>query len=219
MLVRYEKANQIIWSVARPAIVGFSLACLSLTTTSVICYSPVVAGENNRLAKAGTQLPVVKSAALGTDMDVPWSRPVRIQDPFEGNYVGIFDRNYFWRNFLNTNARIEVISLWSLNSIRVLMAYKDRNCSYNLHHYSSVAASQCLVSNSTLKINNLYIKLGEQVFRLEGSNGTFKVSSELAAALKNSPPKNVSIRLVSESGETVDSQIGKGTVEGWKTIY
>lgn len=170
------------------------------------------------IAKAGRQLPIVKSAALGTDMDVPWSKPVRIEDPFEGNYVGIFDRNYFWRDFLNTNARIEVISLWRPSSIRVLMAYKDRNCSYGLHHYS-VPSPDCLVSNSTLKITNLYIKLGELVFNLEGSNGTFKVSSELAAALKNSPAKNVSIRLVSESGETVDSQIGKGTVEGWKTVY
>ncbi|MGI2909397.1 hypothetical protein [Tolypothrix sp. VBCCA 56010] len=218
MLVRYEKANQIIWSMARPAIVGLGLGCL-IATGCVILPQLVVAQENNQLAKASTQLPVVKSTALGTDMDVPWSKPVRIEDPFEGNYVGIFDRNYFWRDFLNTNARIEVISLWSLNSIRVLMAYKDRNCSYGLYHYTSVPSSGCLVSNSTLKITNLYIKLGERVFRLEGNNGTFKVSSELAAALKNSPPKNVSIRLVSESGETVDSQIGKATVEGWKTVY
>jgi hypothetical protein len=218
MLLHNKKANQTIWSLAKPTILGLSLACLSLTTTSVILSSPVVAGEQNQLAKAGTQLPVVKSAALGTNMDVPWSRPVRIQDPFEGNYVGIFDRNYFWRDFLNTNARIEVISLWRPDSIRFLMAYRNRNCSFN-HFYRSVASSDCVVANNTLKVTNLYIRLGEQVFNVEGNNGTFKVSSELAAALRNSPAQNVSIRLVSESGEIVDSEIGKGTVEGWRTIY
>lgn len=218
MLVRDEKENQTICSVVRLAVVGCSLAFLSLTTTNVILTKPVVAGEKNQLAKAYTQLPVVKSAALGTDMNVPWSKPVRIQDPFEGNYVGIFDRNYFWRDFLNTNARIEVISLWRPDSIRVLMAYKNRNCSGGFHHYRA-PSPDCLISNSTLKITNLYIRLGEQVFNLEGSNGTFKVSTDLATALRNSPAQNVSIRLVSESGETVDSEIGKGTVEGWKTIY
>ena len=219
MLVRHEEKNQMIGSVLRPAIIRLGLACFSLTTAIVICSSPVVAGENNRLAKAFTELPVVKSAALGTNMDVPWSRPVRIQDPFEGNYVGIFDRNYFWRDFLNTNARMEVISLWRQDSIGVLVAYKNRNCSSSFHGYGSVSSRECLVSNNTLKIANLLIKLGEQVFRLEENNGKFKVTSDLAAALRSSPAKNVSIRLVSENGEIVDSEIGKGTVEGWKAIY
>lgn len=57
------------------------------------------------------------------------------------------------------------------------------------------------------------------MFRLEGQNSTFAVSDELAAALKNSPAGNVSIRLVAESGEAVDSEIGSGTVKAWKAIY
>ncbi|MDZ7958419.1 MAG: hypothetical protein RMY34_11175 [Aulosira sp. DedQUE10] len=203
----------------RLAVVGLSLASLNLATTSIISSQSVVAQSSPRLAKASAKLPVVKSAALGTNMDVPWSKPVNIKDPFEGNYVGIFDRNYFWSNFLNNNARVEVISLWSRNSIRVLLAYSARNCTYRSYYHTLLAAPECLISNNTLKITNLYIKVGEQVFRLEGSNGTFKVSDELATALKNSPAKNVTIRLLSESGEAVDSQIGKRTVEGWKAIF
>ncbi|WP_339376120.1 hypothetical protein [Calothrix sp. NIES-2098] len=203
----------------RLAILGLGLASLNLATTSIIYSRPVEANQNQRLAKASAELPVVKSAALSTNIDVPWSKPVRIVDPFEGNSVGIFDRNYFWRNFVNTNARVEVISLWSRNYIRVLLAYSDRNCSYGSYYYTRLRFPDCLVSNNTFKITNLYIKLGEQVFRLEGNNNTFKVSDELATALKNSPAKNVSIRLLSESGESVDSEIGKRTVEGWKAVY
>ncbi|WP_339376784.1 hypothetical protein [Nostoc sp. 106C] len=219
MLMHSKGKNQRIWSLPRLAIVGLSLASLSLATTSIISLQPVMAKESDRLAKASAELPVVKSAALGTNMDVPWSKPVRIDDPFEGNYVGIFDRNYFWRNFVNNNARVEVISLWSRNSIRVLLAYSDRHCSYGSYYRTLIRVPDCLVFNNTLQITNLYIKLGEQVFRLEGNNNTFKVSDELATALKNSPSKNVSIRLLSETGETVDSAIGKRTVEGWKAIY
>jgi hypothetical protein len=68
-------------------------------------------------------------------------------------------------------------------------------------------------------VTELLIKIGGQVFRLEGQNGNFPVSDRLAEALENSPIRNVSIRLVAESGEAVDSEIGKGTVKAWKTIY
>ncbi len=219
MLMSSKDNNQRIWSLTRLAIVGFSLASLNLATTSIISAQSAVAQTKHELAKASAELPVVKSAALGTNMDVPWSKPVKIEDPFEGNYVGIFDRNYFWSNFVNNNARVVVISLWSRNSIRVLLGYSTRNCAYRSYYHALLAAPECLISNNTLKISNLYIKIGEQVFRLAGNNGTFKVTDELATALKKSPVQNVTIRLLSESGESVDSQIGKRTVEAWKAVY
>lgn len=210
------------WSSARQGIVTISLASLTIALASVIPYKSVVAQDNNLLAaKVSTELPVVKSAALGTNMDVPWSQPVRIVDPFEGKYVGIFDRNYFFRRFLNSDARVEVVSLWSRNSVRFLLAYRDRDCSFNHSFDFSPYGARCFTFNpKTLNVTDLYIKIGEQVFRLEGENSTFKVSNELAAALKNSVSgKNVSIRLVAETGEAVDSEIGKGTVKAWKAIY
>ncbi|WP_414568273.1 hypothetical protein [Nostoc sp. CCY 9925] len=63
------------------------------------------------------------------------------------------------------------------------------------------------------------IKIREQVFQLDGSTGTFVVNQELATALKNAPDKNLDIRLVLEGGQTVDSEIGKGTVKAWRSIY
>ncbi len=219
MLMHSKDNNHRIWSLTRLAILGLGLVSLNLATIGIIHSQPVIAQSRDRLAKTSGEIPVVKSAALGANMDVPWSKLVKIEDPFEGNYLGIFDRNYFWSNFVNNNARVEVISLWSRNSIRVLLAYSSRNCAYRSYYHTLLAAPECLISHNTLKIDNLYIKIGEQVFRLAGNNGTFKVSDELANALKNSPAKNVTIRLLSESGEAVDSQIGKRTVEGWKSVY
>ncbi|KAF3888351.1 MULTISPECIES: hypothetical protein [Nostocales] len=216
-----KRKNLDILNLAGLAIAGFSLVFVTLATTIFISPKLVAAKEDNRLAKASTELPIVKSAALGIDMNVPWSKTVLIKDPFEGNYVGIFDRHSFYKTFLNVNSKFEVISLWRKNSVRILLSYRERDCfsGYGLYPYTKISGTGCLGAKNTIKITNLYIKLGEKVFRLEGNNSTFDVSSELATALKNSPAENVDIRLVAESGEAVDSEIGKRTVEGWKNIF
>lgn len=227
-----NRRKQAIWHLTRRGIVGLSLASLAITATGLVAAEPIGAQASLRLAKASSELPVVKSAALDTDLNVPWSKPVRIVDPFEGDYVGIFDRNYFSRYFLDTYARIEVVSLWSQKSARFLVTYSDRDClsgqslSYDQRlrygrglHYASLSSVGCSDFNRALKVTSLSIKIGEQVFRLEGQNSTFPVRNELATALKNSPAGDVSIRLVGESGAVVDSRIGKRTVEAWKAVY
>ncbi|AFY90687.1 MULTISPECIES: hypothetical protein [Chroococcidiopsis] len=165
------------------------------------------------------ELPIVRSAALDPGIDVPWSQPVRIIDPFEGEYVGIFDKNFFYRRILNTNARIQVVSLWRNDSVRFLLAYSDRDCNFGHGWFDHRISRDCLTANAALGIANLYIKVGDRVFQLEGDNSRFRVKPDLASALKNSPSENIGIRLVTESGEIVDSEIGKSTVAAWKEIY
>ena len=49
-------------------------------------------------------------------------------------------------------------------------------------------------------------------------NGRFAVSKEVASELKTTPEQNIAIRLIlegGESGESVDSEIGKETVKVW----
>ncbi|MEP0935498.1 hypothetical protein [Leptolyngbya sp. FACHB-8] len=57
------------------------------------------------------------------------------------------------------------------------------------------------------------------MFQISGQNSTFLISDELAQALQAAPEGIVSIRLVTESGEMIDSEIGQGTVEAWRTVY
>ncbi|NJN87560.1 MAG: hypothetical protein HC881_16160 [Leptolyngbyaceae cyanobacterium SL_7_1] len=78
------------------------------------------------LAGAATELQVVDSAALGTSRRLPWSEPVQVNDPFEGNFIGGFDRNYFYDRLLNTSTRIEVQSLWTPETVRFLLITRDR---------------------------------------------------------------------------------------------
>jgi hypothetical protein len=197
--------------------------------------------EAPRVAMVSTKLPVVKSAGLKPDIHVPWSKPVRVKDPFEGNFIGVFDRNSLGGYLYREGAK-QVISLWTRESVRVLVTVNSGE--YGFYNPGSLYSSSyyfypgfypssyylesgdffyptpdygaCLTTRRVVK---LFVKVREQVFQLVGSNGTFVVTDKLANALKNAPVKNVDIRLVLDGGSTVDSQIGKGTVKAWRTIY
>jgi len=204
---------QSLWDLTKYKLV--SLSALTIAITITVAATGIV--HDSRAIAA--DLPVVKSAALGANLNVPWSQPVKVVDPFEGDYLAVFDRNYFYRRFLNQSTKTEVVSLWSRKSIRLLLADRDRDCFPGYGFYNSSLGSRCEASNNTREVIELFIKVGEQVFQLEGQNSIFAVSNELATALQNSPAGNINIRLVTRSGETVDSEIGKGTVKAWKAIY
>lgn len=171
------------------------------------------------ISATAAEFPVVQSAALGTSRSLPWSKPVTVTDPFEGTFVAVFDRNFFYKEVLNTNARVEVQSLWTRQSIRFLLTARDRDCLRGFSYFDSFSGSSCSELIGSKNIIELFVKIGEQVFRVPGQNSTFPVSDEIARALQNAPDGNVSIRLVTEGGGTVDSEIGKETVKAWRTVY
>ncbi|MEH2287998.1 hypothetical protein [Nostoc sp.] len=171
------------------------------------------------VAQASSDLPMVKSAGLSPDMDVPWSKTVRIVDPFEGELVGVFDRNSLGGRLYRESSK-QVISLWTPSSIRVLVTVNSDQASSPFYIAGRVyPRPDYFRFVTTKKVDKLLLKVRKKVFQLDSSTGTFAVSKELATALKNAPDENLDIRLVLEGGQTVDSEIGKGTVKAWRTIY
>ncbi|MEM6840217.1 MAG: hypothetical protein AAF609_25720 [Cyanobacteria bacterium P01_C01_bin.120] len=168
---------------------------------------------------ASTDLQIVDSAALGVRRDLPWSELVQIDDPFEGQFIGVFDRNYFFDQFLNARARIEVQSLWRPESIRVLLIARDRDCTGNAIGNSTLSDLSCSAIISSRKVTELFVRVDEQVFQISGENNLFQVNAELAQALQSAPSETVTIRLVTEYGEAIDSEIGPETVEAWAAVY
>ena len=184
---------------------------LGMLSVLLACATPVSAANDLR---------VVESAALGADRNLPWSEPVQIDDPFQGRFIGVFDRHSFNDRFLNTFARIEIQSLWTHDFIRVLSIIRDRDCLSRSLRTSTSSVLSCSEFSNARNIIELFVKLDGEVFQVTGQNSTFAVSDELAQALQNAPDEeNISIRLVTDSGETIDSEIGQGTVEAWKTVY
>ena len=171
----------------------------------------------NAMLATAAELEIVDSATLGTHRNLPWSEPVQIDDPFEGSFIGVFDRHSFHDRFLNTTARIEVQSLWSRDFIRVLSIIRDRDCLSG--SFGSSPDLSCSEFSNARNIIQLFIKVDDNVFQIPGQNNTFLVSDELAQALQSASATALDIRLVAESGEAIDSKIGENTVKAWKTVY
>lgn len=222
MSTGYKSQPHLPWGFTKVTLAKLSV--LTMTVAITVAVTDLVR-EPRAIA---VDVPIVKSAVLGANLDVPWSQPVQVRDPYEGNYLAVFDRHYFYRNVLNQRTKTEVVSLWSPKSVRFLLADGNYGCfsgGYRaLNGLSgpliglSVSGPNCVTSN-TQEVSKLFIKVDQQVFRIEGRNSTFAVSDQLAKALQRSPVGVVNIRLVTRSGEAVDSEIGTGTVKAWKAIY
>ncbi|MEH1822472.1 MAG: hypothetical protein V7L31_25935 [Nostoc sp.] len=211
-----------------------------LLSTSLVVFLPKICAafslhQEFYLALASINYPIVKSAGLSPDMDVPWSKPVRVSDPFEGGFLAVFDRNYLGGYLYNQGSK-QIISLWTHKDVRVLVtvnsglagSFDNIGFLYNGHfdfhrHFYSAGLTyprpDYLQLLTTKKVTKFLLKVGEQVYQLEGTNNTFAINNKLAVALKNAPYKNLNIRLMLEGGQTVDSEIGKETVKAWQIIY
>ncbi|UBF26981.1 hypothetical protein K9N68_03095 [Kovacikia minuta CCNUW1] len=191
-----------------------------------------------------TNFPIVKSTELSPYLNIPWSQPVQVVDPFEGSFLAVFDRNDIRSRALGYSGVGNIVSLWSRKSIQMSLTVNQGACAsrslfspYPLYaghgrfrgyprFYRSPFFSPtyfydppCIHFITSRTVQKLLLKVGNQVLRLEGENSVFQVSDAVAVALRQAPTQNVDIRLVLEGGETVDSQIGKGTVLAWRSIY
>lgn len=141
--------------------------------------------------------------------NIPWSRPVTVNDPFDGNYLAVFDRNY---KDLAIGGRASIVSEWSRQFIKVYGFIGVPNCAGFLVCGGRLADAPALY---------LEIKVGGQVFQLEPNGiGTFPVPNQLAAALATAPAGDALIRVTLDGvNQPITSAIGAGTVNTWKIVY
>lgn len=144
-----------------------------------------------------------------TNPDIPWSEPVIVRDDFTGDYLAVFDRNFVDRRFTEEG----VISNWSREYIRIFVYYKQRRC-------GAIPVFCNTLNTEMFEANRLEVKIDEQVFAIEGEDGNFPVSEELATALANAPSGEARIRIRLEgSGALITNDIGEDTVSAWRSVY
>lgn len=140
--------------------------------------------------------------------DLVWSEPVIVQDDFEGEQLAVFDRNKSG-NITWLGKESGIVSMWTQKNIRVFYYLRE--------------ATKSIIEPDKFTIKEaetLGIKVGDKIFKLEGNNGNFAMTEELANALANAPEGETKIRLTLEgSGENITNNIGEDTVESWKTVY
>ncbi|WP_448379824.1 hypothetical protein [Gloeomargarita sp.] len=169
--------------------------------------------------QAETPLPVVESAALAVGMQVPWSQPVRVRDPFEGEQLGVFDRHEFSRGEI---PRVTVLSLWQPQRVRFLVGLGSQCTRAYVGYvfYFPVGGWRCGQVDTSRRIVEAHIKIGDTQWLLtQGQHNTFPLDAKVQAALAQAPEAKVLLRLVTEAGELIDSEIGVNTVRAWKQIF
>lgn len=137
---------------------------------------------------------------------LPWSTPVIIKDEFDGDQLAVYDRNMsgsiFW-----SGKEAGIISIWGERTIRIIQ-FERKNTFFSGEQWT------------TREAESFSIKIGEEVFTLDGDNGNFLVTDELAVALRDAPEVQARMKIrLEDSGTGIFNDIGVGTVKAWKTVY
>lgn len=224
--------NQSFSKFAQPAfgiglgllIVGLPLQAFANTDLDELCqkfphnsqcagYVPPASNSTDSVRRdPATNLPVVTLDGdwRSSKLDIPWSQLVLVRDQFEGDYLAVFDKNYSGNNFLS-GSESGVVTKWTRGQIGIFAYKKAKSCGFLTCRN---------VSDASVVGNTLEIKVGEQIFRLEGEDGTFVITDELAAALKSATPGQIMMRItLAGSGLTITNEIGEGTVQALRQVY
>lgn len=219
------KAWRLCWSIGTLAVltsatpiraskVELGVSCQSFSQNSTSLGSTVrtITNTNAEIGKLNPHFPVLNTDDWRRDSKIPWSVPVIVKDPFDGEYLTVFDHNFRYGSGVITN--------WSRNCIRTVVY---QNIRYYGGYFGSIPYYDGFsggIQTITAQAKTLEIKLGDQIFQLKGEDGNFPVDNKLAAALRDAPPGKAIIRITLEgSGASIVSDIGTKTVKAWKSVY
>jgi hypothetical protein len=163
----------------------------------------------------------VEPVTIDEKSRVNWSSP--INDEFDGLIVydkhSVDDQTIVssWsKQAIQLTVSKEFSQLTGYRRVRPSKTSKDTkiskdpdNCTYEEEPIYTKYTQNYRISNITISINGQLYKY------YQGA-----VSRQLAQALANAPTsKNVRIRILTDNGFTVDSEIGVGTVKAWRQIF
>ena len=78
----------------------------------------------------------------------------------------------------------------------------------------------CPPSITIRETSRFEVKVGDEVFRLEGTDGNYPVSPELAIALRDAPPEQSITRMKLKDLEAqITNGTSAGTEEVWHIVY
>ncbi len=175
----------------KPQFVGLGLSAIVMTASPALAVQPASVSANDNIA---------------------WSKVV--ENPFDGRVV--YDRNY--------QDDYVLVSSWAKSGIRatftqsrsVLLGYKQHHRhfwgEFGIFPNEEPVYQQSLIDSVP---DSISLAINGKLYTYQ--NGS--VSPDLAAALSGAPAEKIKIRLVWKDGRTKDTEIGKGTVQAWKTVF
>jgi hypothetical protein len=145
------------------------------------------------------------------DRQGPWFQPVLVQDS-AGNYVAVLDKQKqgaLRTPKLTTIDQLGVFSNWSRQGIKLVGNTQVQLCVWAL----------CSTNYPRIAVEDMEVKLGDQVFRPKRKSDTFLMDEELAQALQTATPGKALLRLHLKSGVTITRAISNETVQAWPKVF
>ena len=200
------------------ALLTFNLVAPITTTENVLAEvnnSDTIKTEDILAeANSDSEFPVVDASQWRNGkFKFPWSKPVIVDDDFDGKYLAVLDRK---RNRgLGMGAEAGIVSEWSKNKIKV-------------NFYYSV---QQLFGKPRMTIGyaeKIELRVGDSTFRLEGDRGIFDVTDDMIQAFANAKePAKMKIYPSEHEGNEYFTAINdeavidikQETVDAWNVVY
>jgi hypothetical protein len=160
-----------------------------------------------------TGYPIVNADTWMTEEEVPWSQLALIRGENQADYLAVPDRSYE----TGPGADIRhpgIASLWSRHSLEVY--------GYGLHQVCWMGFI-CNTRHPIFPVTAASLKVGDQVFHLQGHLNQFKVPEEVAWALKTanvSDTNGIWLRIAIANGSNYTTRpLGPDTVRTLATLY
>lgn len=154
----------------------------------------------------------VQPASVDVSDNIAWSKVV--ENPFDGKIV--YDRNY--------KDSFVFVSSWSKNGIgatytrlsAALIGYQS-DYGYRRRSFGWLFNDVPIYQEYAIERvpDSINLAINGKIYTYESG----PVSPELAAALATAPPGKVKIRLLWKDGDIKDTEIGKDTVNAWRTVF
>jgi hypothetical protein len=145
------------------------------------------------------------------DSQGPWFQPVLVQDN-TGSYVAVLDKQKqgsLRTPKLTTIDQLGVFSSWSRQGIRLVGNSQIQFCVWAL----------CGTNYPRITVEDMEVKLGDQVFHPQRKGDKFLVDEELAQALKTATPGKALLRLHLKPGVTMTQSLSSQTVQAWPKVF
>ena len=145
---------------------------------------------------------------------IPLSKPLIFDNPITGKTVGVLDRN--WKK------ELRVSSFWGRNIIRIRIQTTGGRLFAGQAFIPGVNMIRGNKVLSQSSIGALGLKNDKGYIVINGCDGVFNVTKQVADALVNYPLKyGKAFILLSNDGSTGlrINEIGPETVKAWKTVY
>jgi hypothetical protein len=179
------------------AILFLPLLAIFLISTPVLSQEKVDLSQFRKFDSSDWRKPSFINGSLYT--------PVLVKDEFDGSTnIAVFSKS------VRSDFNGTIVINWSSKSIGV---------------YSYIPAMEDWLTgsvpvNENNQPNNMSILINGKTFDLEGKRGNFKVTKEIAYALKTVSAEEVKIKMeFANSNDPIIIAIGKGSIESWKTVY